>query len=109
MVQVNKDERVCRVCFKMARVQNAHAVQRLWPNCWPCTRVSTIHAILNNYRKYRQHGTSLNRNKVNNGSLVFSYIVIKGKIKIKSSGFSRPLHSSSATHSSVNFCPTLKN
>ena len=66
MVQLNKDECVW-VCFEMARVQNAHAVQRLWPNCWPGRRVPTIHAILKNYRKYRQHGTSLNRNKVNSG------------------------------------------
>ena len=66
MVQLNKDERV-RVCFEMARVQNAHAVRRLWPNCRPGRRVSTIHAILKNYRKYMQHGASLNRNKVNSG------------------------------------------
>ena len=82
MVQLNKDERV-RVCFEMARVQTAHAVQRLCPNCWPGRRVSTIHAILKNYRKYMQHGTSLNRNKQWEISLVFSYIVIKGEIKDK--------------------------
>ena len=64
MVQLNKDERVW-VCFEMASLQNANAVQRLWPNCWPGRRVSTIHAILKNYRKYRQHRTILNRNKVN--------------------------------------------
>ena len=29
MVQLNKDERVW-VCFEIARLQNAHAVQRLW-------------------------------------------------------------------------------
>ena len=51
MVQLNKDERLW-VCFEIARVQNAHAVQRLWPNCWPGRRVPTIHAILKNYRKY---------------------------------------------------------
>ena len=45
MVQLNKDERVW-VCFEMARVQNAYAVQRLWPICWPGRRVPTIHAIL---------------------------------------------------------------
>ena len=39
MVQLNKDERVW-VCFEMARVQNAHAVQRLWPNCWPVKKSS---------------------------------------------------------------------
>ena len=66
MVQQNKDERVW-VCFEMAGVQNTHAVQRLWPNRWPGRRVPTIHAILKYYRKYRQHGTSLNRNKVNSG------------------------------------------
>ena len=59
---MDKDERVW-VCFEMARLQNAHAVQRLWPNRWPGRRVPTIHAILKNYIKYRQHGTSLNRNK----------------------------------------------
>ena len=66
-------------------VQTAHAVKRLWRNRWPVRRVPTIHAILKNYRKYRQHGTSLNENKVNSGRylLVFSYIVIKGGIKDK--------------------------
>ena len=62
MVQLNKDERVL-VCIEMVRVQNAHAVQRLWPNHWPGERVPSIRAILKNYIKYRQHGTSLNRNK----------------------------------------------
>ena len=66
MVQMNKDERVW-VCFEMARVQTVHAVQRLWPNRWPVRRVPTILAMLKNSRKYRQHGTSLNKNKVNNG------------------------------------------
>ena len=66
MVQLNKDERVW-FYFEMARVQIAHAVQRLWPNCWPGRRVPTIHAILKNYRKYMQHGASLNENKVNSG------------------------------------------
>ena len=60
MVQINKDERVW-VCFDMARVQNAHAVQRLWPNRWTGKRVPTIHAILKNHIKYRQHGTSLTK------------------------------------------------
>ena len=82
MVQLNKDEHVW-VCFEMVRVQNAYAVQRLWPNCWPGRRVPTIHAILKNYRKYMQHGTSLNRHKQREISLVFSYIVIKGVIKHK--------------------------
>ena len=54
----NKDECVW-VCFEMERMQNA--VQRQWPNCWPGRRAATIHAILMNYRKYRQHGTSLNK------------------------------------------------
>ena len=90
MVQLNKDERVW-VCFEMARVQNAYAVQRLWPNRWPVRRVPAIYAILENYRKYRQHSTSLNKKW--EITLVFSYIVIKGEIKDKNSGFSRPLHS----------------
>ena len=64
--ELNIDERVW-VCFEMVRVQNAHAVQILWPKCWPGRRVPTIHAILKNYRKYMQHGTSLNRNKVHSG------------------------------------------
>ena len=66
MVQINKDERVW-VCFEIARVQTAHAVQRLWPNHWPVRRVPTIHVILRNYRKYKEHGTNLNKNKVNSG------------------------------------------
>ena len=41
MVQLNKDERVW-VCFEMARVQNAHAVQRLWPNSWPGRRAPVL-------------------------------------------------------------------
>ena len=82
MVQLNKDERVW-VCFEMSRVQTAHAVQRLWPIDWPVRRGPTIHAILKNYREYRQHGTSLNKNKQWEIPLVFSYIVIKGEIKDK--------------------------
>ena len=66
MVRLNKGERIW-VFFEMATVQNAHAVQRLWPNCWPDRRVPIIHALLKNYEKYRQHGTILNRNKVNSG------------------------------------------
>ena len=62
MVQMNKDERFW-LCFEMARVQTVHAVQRLWP----IRRVPTILAILKNWRKHRWHGTSLNKNKVNNG------------------------------------------
>ena len=61
MVQLNKDERVW-VSFEMARVQNVHAVQRLWPNFWSGRRIPTIPALLKNYRKYRQYVTSLNRN-----------------------------------------------
>ena len=92
MVQTNKDERVW-ICFELTRVQTVHGVQRLWPNRWPVRRVPTILAILKNYRKHRQHGTSLNKNKQWEISLVFSYIVIKGEIKDKGSGFTRPLHS----------------
>ena len=80
MVQLNKD---VWVCFEMARVQNAQAVQKLWPNCWPGRRVHTIHAILKNCRNYMQNGTSLYRNKQWEISLVFSHIVIKGDIKDK--------------------------
>ena len=73
MVQLNKDERVW-VCFEMARMQNAHAVQTVWSNRRPVRRVYTIDAILKNYRKYRQYGTV---------SLVFGSIVIKKEIKDK--------------------------
>ena len=79
MVQMNKDERVW-VCFKMSTVQTVHGVQRLWVNRWPVRRVLTILAILKNYRKYRQDGTSLNKSKQWEISLVFSYIVIKEEI-----------------------------
>ena len=51
----------------MAKVQNAHEVQRLWPDRSPVRSVPIIHAILKKYRKYRQHGTSLHKNKVNSG------------------------------------------
>ena len=80
MVQLNKEP--VWVCFEMARVLAAHAIQRLWP----VRRVPIIHAILKNYRKYRQHGTILKSNKVKMQweiSLAFSYIVIKGEIKDK--------------------------
>ena len=70
MVQLNKDERVW-ICFEMARVQNAHTVQRLGPHCWPGRRAPTIHAILKNYRKYMQLGTSLNKDEQWKISLVF--------------------------------------
>ena len=40
----------------------------MWPNRWPGRRVPTIHAILKNYRKYKQYDNGLNRNKVNSGS-----------------------------------------
>ena len=63
MVQLNK-ERIFGFAMKW---QTAHAVQRLWPNRWPVRRVPTVHAILKDYRKYRQHVTSLNSNKVNSG------------------------------------------
>ena len=63
MVQTNKDEHVW-VCFDIARVQTVHAVQSRWLNHWHVRRVLTIIAILKNYRKYRPHGTSLNKNKV---------------------------------------------
>ena len=75
MVQLNKDERVW-VCFEMARVQNEHGGQRLWPNCWPSRRVPDIHTILKSYRKYRQHGTSLNRNKVNSGKYLKLFLFL---------------------------------
>ena len=65
MVQLNKER--AWVCYEIVRVQTAHAIQRLWPNSWPDRRVPTIHAILKNCRKYRQHGTSLNSDKVKSG------------------------------------------
>ena len=71
---MNKDERVW-VCFEMSRVQIVHAVQS-GPTV---RRVPTMLAILKNYRKYRQHGTSLNKNKVN----CERYSIIKGEIKDK--------------------------
>ena len=64
MIQMNKDERVW-VCFEMSRVQIVYEVQRLSPNRWPVRRVSTILAILKNYRKYRQDDTSQNKNNLN--------------------------------------------
>ena len=77
----------------MAGVQTAHAVQRLWPNHWPVRRVPIIYAILKKHRKYRQHGTSLKKNKQWEISLVLVTLLSKEKFKIKSSGFSQPLHS----------------
>ena len=59
MVQLNKDD-VFGFALKWQEC-------RMWPDRWPGRRVPTIHAIVKNYRKYRQHGTSLNRNKVNSG------------------------------------------
>ena len=74
-------------------------------------RVPTIHAILKNYRKYRQHGTSLNKNKVNSGRYL-SFLVrllSKEKLNIKALVSVDHFIPSSATYSSVNFCPILKN
>ena len=92
MVQVNKDEHVW-VCFEMVRVQTAHAVQRLWPVGLSEEFLRTIHAIFKNYRKYRQHG--INKNKLNSDRYLWFLVTLlsKEKLKIKSSGFSRPLHS----------------
>ena len=42
---------------------------------------------LKNYRKYRQQGTSLNKNKQWEISLGFSYIVMKGEINAKKHWF----------------------
>ena len=81
------------VCFEMAREQTVNAVRRLWPNRWPVRRVPTVLVILKNYRKYRQYGTSLNKNKVKYTLSVLVTLLSKEKLKIKSSGFSRPLHS----------------
>ena len=60
------------------------------PNRWTVRRILTIHAILKNYIKYMQHGTSLNKNKVNSGRYLklLVRLLSKGKLKIKSSGFS---------------------
>ena len=46
--------------------------------------------------KYMQHGTSLNRNEVNSGRCLFYFLfalLSRKTLKIKCSGFSRPLHS----------------
>ena len=73
MIQLNKDERVW-VCFEMARVQNAHAVQRLWPG----RRVPAIHE----YSRIAENtGSMALATKQREICLVFSYIVIKGEIK----------------------------
>ena len=56
MVQLNKHERVW-VCFEMAKVQNAHAVESLWPNHGPVRRVPTIHAIECDTQNYTKTGS----------------------------------------------------
>ena len=43
--------------------------------------------------KYTQRDTSLNRNEVNSGRYLQLLITLLLTLKIKSSGFSRPLHS----------------
>ena len=75
----------------MARVQNAYKIQRLWPNCCSGRRVPTFYAMLKNYRKYGQHGTSVNRNKVNSSRYLQFLVTLlsKEKLKIKSLGFSQ--------------------
>ena len=79
----------------MAGMQNVHEIQRLWRNCCSVRRVPIIHAILKNYKKYRQHGTGPNRNKQWEIPLAFSHIVIKGEIKVKELWF----------QSTTSFCP----
>ena len=84
MVQLNKDERVW-VCSEMARVQTAHAVQRLWPNRWPVRRVP-IPSMRYSRITENTGSMALAQIKINKQweiSLVFSYIVIKGEIKDK--------------------------
>ena len=66
MVQLTTDQRVW-VCLEMARVNNALQVRRLWANQFPGVQPPTARTIRQNYRKYRTHGTSLNRNQNNSG------------------------------------------
>ena len=66
MVQLTKEQRVW-VCTEMARIDNAHQVRRSWADQWPGVPAPAVKNILANYRKYKEHGTSLNRNKENSG------------------------------------------
>ncbi len=66
MVQLTKDQRVW-VCTEMVRINNAHQVRRSWVDHWPGIPAPAVKNILANYKKYKEHGTSLNRNKENSG------------------------------------------
>ena len=78
MVHLNKGEHVW-VCFEMARVQNAYAVQRLRPNYLPGRRIPAIHG---NQELQKMHAAR-HQPKQKLISVVFSYIVIKRDIKDK--------------------------
>ena len=66
MVQLTQDQRIW-VCIEMARLGNAKAVQRSWLNRWPGINAPTARTIRQNFKKYSDHGTSLNRNRGNSG------------------------------------------
>ena len=66
MVQLTQDQRIW-VCIEMARLGNAKAVQRSWLNRWPGINAPTARMIRQNFKKYSDHGTSLNRNRGNSG------------------------------------------
>ena len=66
MPQIARDQGTW-ICLDMARVRNAAQVRRGWANQWPGAPTPTARAILYNYRKYQEYGTSLNRQRENSG------------------------------------------
>ena len=48
-------------------MENARQVRRSWVQEWPGVPAPSARAILCNYNKYKEHGTSHNRHKVNSG------------------------------------------
>ena len=51
--------------LEMSRVQNALQVRRSWRSHWPGIPAPSAVTIKNNYLKFVNHGTSLNRNRGN--------------------------------------------
>ena len=66
MHHLSQDQRTW-ICLEMARVENARQVRRSWVQEWPGVPPPSARAILYNYNKYKEHGTSHNRHKGNSG------------------------------------------
>ena len=66
MPQLTTQQRVW-ICSEMAREDSPTRVTCNWLQHFPGVPQQSLKAIKKNYEKYRQHGTSLNKNKGNSG------------------------------------------